>query len=81
MSEPMKYDNLDYTPTQGHVEVRSGNKRWNIPVNVECGRDMEAEGFTVYWVHSVIPENMANFGGIFMTLSRLFTWPSRWGKK
>ena len=83
MSEPMKYDDLDYTPTHGEVEIRHGNKCWQIPVNIECGRDMEAEGMTVYWPYAVIPAGVADagFASIFTPLYRLFSWPTRWLKK
>lgn len=83
MPSPMKYDDLDYTPTHGEVEIRRGNKCWQIPVNIACGRDMEAEGFDVYWIYSSTPAALhdAGFGGIAVPLYRLFTWPSRWLKK
>lgn len=83
MSEPMKYDDLDYTPTYGAVEIRHGDKCWQIPVKTECARDMEAEGMTVYWTYASIPAGIADagFGSLFTPFYRLFTWPSRWLKK
>ena len=83
MTEPMKYDDLDFTPSRGFAEVRKGDKCWQIPVEVDCGRDMEAAGITVYWAYAYVPEIVARLGltSIYAEMFRLFTWPSRWGKK
>lgn len=80
MAEPMKFEDLEYSPTHGEIEVQRGTAIWMVPVSVRMGRDMEAEGLQVYWIYAAAPAFAVNlgFGGAFLYLSRLFTWPSRW---
>lgn len=75
MGDYQKYDDLDYTPTEGFVDVG----RFSIPVSVETGRAMEADGHPVMWPYASIPAWVADIGlaGPYVALSRLWTWPSR----
>lgn len=47
---PMPFDQLDYTPTHGAVDMRGDNKTWGMEVPIEQGRAMEADGIPVYWI-------------------------------
>lgn len=76
---PMKYDDLDYTPVYGSVEVRGERSLWPCNVSIEQGRAMEADGLTVFWIESVVPEWVATLGLTrpYLALYRIWTWPQR----
>lgn len=76
---PAKYDQLDYTPTHGSVEVRGRESTWAVDVSINQGRAMEVDGVDVYWAYSGAPALVAEAGLTVpaMWLHRLLTWPSR----
>lgn len=84
MSHPgyQKFQDLDYTPSHGTVDVRGEIKTFGLPVTISQGRDMEADGIPVCWVYASIPAWAAIpvIGSVAMWVSRAFTWPSRIGK-
>ena len=81
MNEPMKYDNLDYTPAYGSVEIHGHEHEWAMDVSIEQGRSMEADGVEVLWIQSSAPMWVLNSGqpfvSIWMGCHRVITWPSR----
>ncbi len=82
MTEPMKYDDLDYTPSHAEVSIKHEGKEWWVPVNVECGKSMEDAGLTVFWIYGSVPEFVALLGlsKPYLAMQRLFSWPSRFFK-
>lgn len=79
MSKPMKYDDLDYTPEHGVVDVRGSRHTFGIEVPTNVGRAMEDDGIEVIWVYASCPGWVADLGltRIWMPLSRLLKWPGR----
>jgi hypothetical protein len=75
MTEPQKYDDLDYTPTHGEVRVEN----FAVKVPTHQGRAMEGEGIPVFWIYASIPDSVAQPGlsAAYVALHRLFTWPGR----
>lgn len=81
MSKYCKYDDLNYKPTMGFVDLRGKSREWGLPVTVEQGRAMEADGLAVMWPYAKCPAWVAKFGlsAFWMAASRIVTWPSRLG--
>lgn len=76
---PAKYDDLDYRPVYGTVDVRGQRRGFAIPVSVESGRAMEADGIPVTWIYASAPVWIAEAGlaGLWMRVQRLLGFPSR----
>jgi len=80
--KPMKYEDLDYVPDYGSVEIRGHRKSWTVNVSIDQGRAMEADGISVHWIYSSTPAWTADVGlaELWIAIKRIVTWPSRVGK-
>ncbi|MGB0507121.1 MAG: hypothetical protein ACPGGK_13075 [Pikeienuella sp.] len=77
--EYQKFDDLDYAPAYGTVDVSGRVGQWSLPVSIKQGRAMEADGIPVCWVYGAIPAWAAIpvLGPIALAANRVFLLPSR----
>ncbi len=77
--KPQKYDDLNYEPAYGLIEVRGRESGWAVRVPIDKGIDMEKDGVTVHWVYSQYPVWVVDIGAenLWTLLFRLWTWPQR----
>ena len=80
MSGYCPYDKLTYRPTIGYVDIRGHEKEFQIPVSINTGRALEADGVPVMWAYGSCPAWVAEIGlaGPWMLVARIITAPSRW---
>lgn len=83
MSDYCKYNDLDYTPAHGSIDVQGETGEFSVPVSVEVGREMEADGIPVCWPYASIPAWAADSGlaWLFMAAHRIWTLPQRFNLK
>ena len=74
-----KYDDLDFRPSHGSVDIRGESHEWSVPVTVDVGRALEKDGLHVCWPYASCPVWAAELGlvGPWMAVSRLLSFPSR----
>lgn len=79
MSHYQPFDQLDYTPLYGTIDVHAGDCVFLVEVSVWQGRALEDAGIPVCWIYASCPYWVDRVGLTrpWFFIQRLYSWPSR----